>query len=64
MSAFLYEVYQARLQERVLNCDALLSNLTCLLKAKPGKLCVKRGHPVILFISILIISLFKLAIMP
>ena len=64
MSAFLYEAYQARPQERLVNCKALLGNSTCLLKAEPGKLCVKRSHPDILFISIPIISIFKLAIMP
>ena len=35
----------------------------CVLKAFPGKLDIKRREPVILFISLSIVSLFKLAIM-
>ena len=33
------------------------------LQAEPGKLCIKRCQPAILFISLLITSLFNLAIM-
>ena len=35
----------------------------CVLKAKPGKLDIKRRELGILFISVPIVSLFKLAIM-
>ena len=41
----------------------LLSNSTSVLNAGPGKLDIKRREPGILFISLLIVSLFKLAIM-
>ena len=36
---------------------------TCVLKAEPGKLYIRRHKPGILFISLPIVSLFKLAIM-
>ena len=36
---------------------------TCILKAEPGKLDIKRREPGILFISLSIVSLFKLVIM-
>ena len=36
---------------------------TCVLNAKPGKLDIKRREPGILFISLPIVSIFKLAIM-
>ena len=41
----------------------LLSDSTCVLEAEPGKLDIKRHEPGILFISLPISSLFKLAIM-
>ena len=41
----------------------LLRDSTCILKAEPGKLDIKRSEPGILFISLPIVSLFKLAIM-
>ena len=50
-------VYQAMLQEH------LTSDSTCILKADPGKLDIKRREPGILFISLPIVSLLKLAIM-
>ena len=40
----------------------LLSDSTCVLKAKPGELHVKRREPGILFISLPVGSLFKLVI--
>ena len=36
---------------------------TCVLKAEPGKLHIRRREPGILFINLPIVSLFKLAIM-
>ena len=41
----------------------LRSDSTCVLKAKPGKLDIKRSEPGILFISLPIVSVFKLAIL-
>ena len=41
----------------------LRSNSTCILKAEPGKLNIKRRKPGILFISLQVGSLFKLAIL-
>ena len=38
-------------------------NSTCVLKAEPGKLDIKRREPGILFISLPVVSIFKLAIM-
>ena len=40
-----------------------MSDLTCILKAEPGKLDIKGCEPGILFISLPIVSFFKLAIM-
>ena len=31
--------------ERLLNCEALASNLTCILGTEPGKLDIKRHKP-------------------
>ena len=45
------------------NREALLSDSTCNLEAKPGKRYIERCEPVMLFISIRIGSLFKLRIM-
>ena len=42
---------------------SLPSNSTCALKAEPGKLYIKRREPGILFISLPIVSLFKLVLM-
>ena len=36
----------------------------CVLKAKPGKLDIKRREPGILLINLHIVSLFKLAVIP
>ena len=47
----------------LLTVRGLLSDSTSVLKAEPGKLDIKRREPVILFISLPIVSLFKLAIM-
>ena len=58
-----YFTYQARLWERLLTSRGLPSDSTCVLKAKPGKLDIKRHEPGILFISLPIVSFFKLAIM-
>ena len=63
MSDFWYQVYQARLWERLLISRGLPSDSTSVLKAEPGKLDIKRREPGILFISLPIVSLFKLAIM-
>ena len=41
----------------------LAERFTCVLKAEPGKLDIKRHEPGILFISLPIVSFFKLAIM-
>ena len=59
MSDFQYQLYQARLWERLLTWRSMLSDLTSVLKAEPGKLDIKRREPGILFI----VSLFKLATM-
>ena len=63
MSVFLYQVYQARLRECLLTSRGLSSDSTCVLEAEPGKLDIKRHEPGILFISLPIVSLVKLAIM-
>ena len=64
MGVFWYQVYQARLWERLLTSRGFLpSDSTCVLKAEPGKLDIKKREPGILFISVPIVSLFKLAIM-
>ena len=62
VSVFWYQVYQAWLWERLLTSRGLLSDSICVLKAEPGKLDIKRRKPGILFISLLIVSLFKLTI--
>ena len=41
----------------------LPSDSLCVLKAEPGKLDIKRREPGILFISLPIVSLFKLVVM-
>ena len=41
----------------------LMSDSTCVLEAKPGKLDIERHKPGILFISLQVASLYKLAIM-
>ena len=48
MSVFWYQVYQARLRERLLTARGLPSDSTCVLVAEPGKLDIKRGEPGIL----------------
>ena len=63
MSVLWYQVYQAMLWERFLTSRGLSSDSTCILKAKPGKIDIKRREPSILFISLQANSLFKLAIM-
>ena len=45
MSVFWYQVYQARLWERMLTSRGLPSDSTCVLKAEPGKLDIKRREP-------------------
>ena len=62
VSVFWYQVYQARLWERLLTLGGLPSDSTCVLKAEPGKLDIKRSEPGILFISFPTDSLFKPAI--
>ena len=47
----------------MLNRSASLAMSTSVLKALPGKLGIKRREPGILFISLPIVSLSKLAIM-
>ena len=47
----------------MLTSRGLPSDSTCVLKAEPGKLDIKRREPGIQFISFPIVSLFKLAIM-
>ena len=47
---FWYQVYQARLWERMLNRSASLAMSTSVLKALPGKLDIKRHSPSILYI--------------
>ena len=63
VSVIWYQVYQARLWERLLTSQGLPSDLKCLLKAEPSKLDSKRREPGIPFINLPIVSLFKLAIM-
>ena len=46
----------------MLTSRGLTSDSTCFLKAEPGKLDIKRQEPGILFISLPIVSLFKLVI--
>ena len=50
MSVISYQVNQARLGERLLTSRGLSSDSTCVLKAEPGKLDIKRCEPGILFI--------------
>ena len=47
----------------MLTSQDLPSDLTCVFKAEPGKLDIKIYEPGILFISLPVVSLFKLAIM-
>ena len=47
---FWYQVYQARLWERMLNRSASLAMSTSVLKALPGKLDIKRHSPSILYV--------------
>ena len=42
--------------------QGLLSNSTCILEAKPGKVDIKTREPDILFISLQVGSIYKLAI--
>ena len=63
VSVFWYQVYQARLRECLLTSWGLPKDSTCILEAESGKLDIKRQVPGILFISLPIVSLFKLAIM-
>ena len=51
------------LRERLLTSQGLPSDSTCVLEAEPGKLDINRRDPGILFISLQVNSLFKLAIM-
>ena len=46
-----YQIYQARLWERMLNRSASLGMSTSVLKALPGKLDIKRHSPSILYFS-------------
>ena len=48
---FWYQVYQARLWERMLNRSASLAMSTSVLKALPGKLDIKRHSPSFLFLD-------------
>ena len=52
MSVFWYQVYQARLRERLLTSRGLQSNLTSVLEAESGKLDIKSRKPGILLISL------------
>ena len=45
------------------NACGIASDSTCILEAEPGKLDIKIREPGMLFISLPIVSLFKLAIM-
>ena len=63
VSVFWYQVYQARLWERLLTSRGLPSDSKCVLKAEPGKLDIKRRDLGILLISLQADSPFKLAIM-
>ena len=56
VSVFWYQVYQARLWERLLTSRGLPSDSICVLKAEPGKLDIKRREPGILFISLAIVE--------
>ena len=47
----------------LLKLQGLPSDSTCILKAEPGKLDIKRHSPGILFISLPIVSFVKLEIM-
>ena len=46
----------------MLNRSASLAMSTSILKAEPGKIDINRRDPGVLFISLSIVSLFKLAI--
>ena len=63
MSVCLYQVYQARLSERLSTALGLPRDSTCILKAVPDKLDIKRHESGILIIILPIVSLFKLEIM-
>ena len=60
---FWYQVYQARLWERLLTLRGLLSDSIYVLEAEPGKIDIKRREPGILFSLLQVDSLFKLAIL-
>ena len=59
MSVFHHHVYQARLRECLLISRGLPSDSTCVLKAEPGKLDIKRREPGILFISYPLLNTFQ-----
>ena len=61
VGVFRYQVYQARLNECLLTSRGLPINSTSVLRAKPGKLDIKRREHGILFISLPISSLLKSA---
>ena len=48
--------------EKTVELRGLLSGSTCVFKAEPGKLDIKIQKPGILFISLQVDSLFKLAV--
>ena len=56
VSVFRYQVYQARLWERLLTSRSFPSDSTCILNAEPGELDIKRREPGILFISLPIVE--------
>ena len=56
LAASSQHVHQARLLERLLTSRGLPSDSTCILKAEPGKLDIKRGEPGIIFITLPIVE--------
>ena len=56
-------LWNARHKLRILGDCFLPSNSTCILKAEPGKLGIKRREAGTLFISLPFVLLFKLAFM-
>ena len=52
VNVFWYQIYQARLRERLLTSRGLQRDSSCVLEADPGKLDIKRRELGILFISL------------
>ena len=59
MTVFRYQVYQARLRERLLTSGDLPGDSTCILEAEPGKFDNKRRELVFFLSAYQVDSLFE-----